>query len=129
MASTPPGPLTRSNYLSWPPGPYQADADPNNPGFDPNSVLPAAGIVSYGDAALDAEQYHRPLERLHGSGMHGAGVSTGMQLKCAVGQPNLIIAPGLALDAAGRHIYLAVGGSAEIGPTAATPTRRRTSCR
>lgn len=121
MPAKPPGPLTRSNYLSWPPGPYDAAADPNNAGFNPAAVLPAAGIVSYGDAALDLEQYHRPLERLHSSGLHGAGVASGLQIKCTVGLVNLVVAPGLALDAAGRHIYLAVGGTAEIGPTANVP--------
>lgn len=118
MASTPPGPLARSNYLSWPPGPYQADADPNNPAFDPADVLPIAG---FGNAALDAEQYYRPLERLHGSGMHGTGVAYGMQISAMIGQPNVIVMPGLALDPEGRHIYLGAGGSAEIGPSADVP--------
>jgi hypothetical protein len=117
----PPGPLARSNYLNWPPGPYQASADPNNAAFNPASVLPANGIVSYGDVALDSEQYHRAIERLHGSGMHGAGVAFGMKLVCQTGEPNIVIAPGLAIDAAGRHIYLATGGSAEVGATANVP--------
>jgi len=121
MSLPPPGPLARSNYLSWPPGAYQPDADPNNPAFNPASVLPASGLPSFGDAALDAEQYHRPIERLHGSGLHGAGVAFGMQIACTVGHPNVTVAPGLALDAAGRHVYLAVGGQAEIGATASVP--------
>jgi hypothetical protein len=115
---TPPGPLARSNYLSWPPGPYQADADPNNTAFDPANVLPIAGL---GNAALDAEQYYRPLEQLHGTGMHGAGVAFGLQVSVAAGQPNVIVMPGLALDPSGRHIYLGAGGSAEIGPSADVP--------
>lgn len=119
--SLPPGPLSRSNYLSWPPGPYQADADPNNPAYSPAAVLPAAGIVSYGDVALDAEQYQRGLHQLHGAGLHGAGVAFGLQMVCHIGQANIVIAPGLGIDAAGRHIYLAAGGSAEIGPTANVP--------
>ena len=80
MATTPPGPLARSNYLTWPPGPYQASADPNNAAFNPAAVLPLSGIMAYGDAALDTEQYHRPLERLHGSGLHGPGIATGLEL-------------------------------------------------
>jgi hypothetical protein len=121
MATTPPGPLARANYLTWPPGVYVASADPNNPAFDPSAVQPLSGIVAYGDAALDTEQYHRPLERLHGSGLHGPGVATGLEVSCLVGQPNLVIAPGVALDPQGRHIYLANGGSAEIGPSADVP--------
>ena len=118
MAPTPPGPLARSNYLSWPPGPYQADADPNNPAFDPANVVPVAGS---GSAALDTEQYYRPLEQLHGSGLHGAGIAFGLQISAMAGQPNVIVMPGLALDTGGRHIYLSVGGSAEIGPSADVP--------
>lgn len=123
---TPPGPLTRPNYLSWPSGAggaYQADADPNNAAFDPATATPATGYPLDGDAALDDEQYHRPLERLHGMGLHGAGVAFGMQLTCDIGKPQVTILPGLALDPAGRHIYLAAGGQAEIGlsPVTGTP--------
>jgi len=114
--STPlPGPLARPNYLSWPPGPYQPDADPNSPAFDPATATPAASYPLDGDVSLDDEQYHRPLERLHGMGMHAAGVAFGLQLSCVIGQPGATIAPGLALDPAGRHIYLAAGGQAEVG--------------
>jgi hypothetical protein len=114
--STPlPGPLARPNYLSWPPGPYQPDADPNSPAFNPAAANPAASYPLDGDVSLGDEQYHRPLERLHGMGMHAAGVAFGLQLSCVLGQPGVTIAPGLALDTAGRHIYLATGGQAEVG--------------
>jgi hypothetical protein len=118
MTSTPPGPLARTNYLNSPPGPYQPEADPNSPAFDPTNVLPHAGFAN---AALDAEQYYRPLERLHGAGLHGAGVAYGMQVSATIGQPNVTVMPGLALDPQGRHIYLGIGGSAEVGPSADVP--------
>jgi len=118
MTLNPPGPLARTNYLSSPPGPYQSAADPNNPAFDPADVLPAAGFENQ---ALDAEQYHRPLERLHGAGLHEAGVAYGMQISATIGQPGVLVMPGLALDAQGRHIYLGPGGSAEVGPDADVP--------
>jgi hypothetical protein len=121
MPPNQPAPLSRSNYLSWPPGPYQANADPNNSAFNPSSVIPAGGVPNYGDMALDAEQYHRPLERLHGSGLHGGGVAFGMQIACKAGAPNITIVPGLCLDQGGKHIFLAVGGQAEIGPNANVP--------
>ncbi len=121
MSATPPGPLVRWNYLDSPPGPYDPHADPNNPSYDPTQVLPGAASSSYGDAAVEQEQYQRPSDRLHGMGLHGAGVALGMQIKCTTGSPNVTILPGLALDAAGRHIYLANGGQAEIGPNANVP--------
>ncbi len=122
MSATPPGPLVRSNYLNWPPGLYQANADPNNPAFDPTTAQPASGVVLYGDAALDAEQYHRPRERLHGMGLHAAGVAFGMQISCTIGQPDVTVASGLAMDGWGRHIYLADQGQAEVSPTANDPS-------
>ena len=93
-----------------------------NPGTPVSTtVLNRIVVVTYGDVALDAEQYQRALHQLHGSGLHGAGVAFGLQITCKISQPNVVIAPGLGIDAAGRHIYLAPGGSAEIGPTANVP--------
>jgi hypothetical protein len=121
MPPDPLGPLVRTNYLSSYPGPYVPEADPNNAAFDPAAVIPQDGIVVYGDIALDVEQYHRPLEQLHGSGLHAAGVAYGMALTCVIGHQTVTIQPGLALDGHGRHIYLAEGGQAEIGPSSGNP--------
>ena len=126
------GPLLRTNYLNYPPGAYDASADPNSSAFNPdfNSASPVAPVVvsptpgvaqvgpNYGDAAIDMEGYHRPLERLHGTGLHAAGVAYGMQIVCTKGAPNVQILPGLALDESGKHIYLAATGTAEIDPEA-----------
>ncbi len=121
MPVTPPGPLTRTNYLSWPPGPYNAQADPNSASYDPSLVLPLDGFPNYGDSALDSEQYFRSLERLHGMGLHAPGVASGMQIATKTGSPGVQIMPGTALDASGKHIFLAQGGQAEIGPDADVP--------
>jgi hypothetical protein len=126
------GPLARTNYLSYPPGAYDASADPNSSDFDPafNAVSPVAPVVvsptpgvaqtgpNYGDAAIDMEGYHRPLERLHSTGMHAPGVAYGLQIIAKIGSPNVQILPGLALDESGKHIYLAATGTAEIDPEA-----------
>ncbi|HEY1866783.1 MAG TPA: hypothetical protein VGG70_00710 [Candidatus Cybelea sp.] len=122
MAVTPPKPLSRTNYLSWPPGSYDANADPNSPSYDPSLILPAGpGYPNYGDLALDSEQYFRPLERVHGMNLHAPGVGSGMQIQCTAGSPNVQILPGVALDAGGKHIFLAEGGQAEINPDADVP--------
>jgi len=108
------------NYLINPPygSNYNQYADPNNPAYDPlnpNTAPALDGYPKYGDAALDNERYHRPLERLHGMGLHSRGVAFGMQIKCTKGQPDVTILPGLALDSQGRHIYLAANGKALLG--------------
>jgi hypothetical protein len=86
MATTPPGPLARTNYLSWPPGSYQADADRNNPAFNPASVLASSGVVTDGNAVLDTEQYRRPLERLHGSGQAIEGAEGAVKVRTTRGK-------------------------------------------
>ncbi len=121
MPVTPPEPLVRTNYLSWPPGPYMAEADPDNPSYDPSLVIPAGGVPSNGNMATDEEQYIRPLERVHGMALHAPGVGWGMEIACTLNSPGVAIMAGIALDASGKHIYLAEGGNAEIGPDADIP--------
>ena len=111
-------PLARTNYLNWPPGPYIPEADPNSPSYDPSEVLPLSGYTYYGDSGLDTEQYIRPLERIHGTGLHAPGVASGLEISITTGSPGVVIAPGIALDPTGKHIYLAVDGQAEINPNA-----------
>ena len=121
MATNPPGPLTRANYLSPLNGPVVAIADPNSASYDPANVTPLDGPMSYRAAARDTELYHRTLERLHGTGLHGAGIAGGLQLTCSIQNADIVVAPGVALDGQGRHIYLAVGGQAGIGAAADVP--------
>jgi hypothetical protein len=122
MPPTLPGPLVRTNYLTWPSPTataYIAAADPNSPSFNPANAIPnTAGFPNFGDAAVDTEQYHRALAQLHGSGLHAAGVAFGLQLQCPLNQASVMVLPGLAIDTSGRHIFLAVGGMAEVNPQA-----------
>jgi hypothetical protein len=111
--------LVRTNYYGWPPGPgdmYDPNADPDNPLADPSQAATLPGVVVPGNAATDEEQYFRPLERLHGMGLHAPGVGYGMQLICTLGDSTVQITPGIALDPSGKHIFLASGGAAAIGP-------------
>lgn len=121
MAIKPPAPLIRTNYIDPTQGNYQTNGNPDSSGFDPSTVLPRSGVTSHGENKVDMEQYFRPLERLHASGAHGAGVAWGLKASSTLGQQGVTVAPGVALDAAGKHAYLAQGGQAEIGPTADNP--------
>jgi hypothetical protein len=118
MPITLPPALIRTNYFAWPPGPgdvYDPNADPDNPLADPSQAAPIGEVVFGGNAATDEEQYFRPLERLHGMGLHAPGVGYGMELICTLGDSSVQITPGIALDASGKHIFLASGGAAAIG--------------
>ncbi len=121
MAVKRPGPLVRTNFLDPTQGNYPTAGNPNLAGFDPKNVLPRSGPTSHGEDKVDVEQYNRPVGQLHGNGMHGAGVAWGFQVSATVGQTGVTFAPGVALEPAGRHVYLVVQGQAEIGPTADQP--------
>jgi len=71
------------------------------------------GSTSHAEAGLDLAQYLRPLEQAHASALHGRGIAAGLAVTAAPGTTTLRVAPGVALDAQGRHIVLAPGGSVE----------------
>jgi hypothetical protein len=121
MAVNPPRPLVRTNYLDPNQVNYATYGNPDSAGFKPESVLPRSGATSHGEAKVDMEQYFRPIERLHASGSHGPGIAWGLKVSANIGDTSLTIAPGMIIDAYGRHAYLAQDGQAEIGPTADQP--------
>src|SRR2546428_11488047 len=71
--------------------------------------------------ALDMDQYYRPLERVHSSSLHGAGVASGLRVTATLNSSTIIVLPGIALDSSGQHISLASGGNTEVGPSADAP--------
>lgn len=80
-----------------------------------------SGDVARGEAALDMDEHYRSLEQIHGSGTHGWGVADGLRVAATLNQAGISVLPGIAIDAQGRHIALAEGGNAEIGPNADVP--------
>jgi hypothetical protein len=71
---------------------------------------------------IDQWKYTHRIEKLHGSGLHGWGIATGLEVEIVVdqntGKTSLNVLPGIALDSEGRHISLAVDGIAELNPKA-----------
>jgi len=100
--------------------------DPTLPG---NPIR--AGDVARAEAALDMDEFYRPLEQVHASGAHGWvdasgkpqgwGVADGLRVTATLNQVDIKALPGIAIDAQGRHIALAEGGNAEIGANADVP--------
>ena len=124
MSAPLPPQLSRSVYLDWPPGGYNPQADPNSPSFEPSMVGSGGGDAGYvvvGDTACDIEQYFRPLERIHGSGLHLPGIASGLEISCTLNSPGVQVMPGIALDPSGKHIYLGANGKAQIDPNFAVP--------
>src|SRR5437667_3712334 len=85
--------------------------------LDPyNTTIPVrSGPATLGENERDMDQYYRPLERIHGSSLHGWGVASGLSVTATLNSATLTVQPGVALDSKGQHIALAVGGNAEVG--------------
>lgn len=69
----------------------------------------------HGEVRLDQEQYYQPLERFHGSTLHGWGIAAGLHVLTTLGALNVTVQPGIALDSNGLHIMLVTNGSAKVG--------------
>jgi hypothetical protein len=78
------------------------------------------GDVARAEAAMDMDQYYRQLEQVHGS-LHQFGSAEGLRVNATNGAAGIKVMPGVALDSTGRHISLAAGGQAEVGPQADAP--------
>lgn len=92
---------------------YRDPTDPSNP--------IRSGDVARAEAAMDMDQYYRPLEQVHGSGLHQFGAADGLRVNATNGTQGIKVLPGIAIDSVGRHISLAAGGQAEVGATADAP--------
>jgi hypothetical protein len=79
------------------------------------------GDASRGEAALDMDSYYRLLEQVHAAGVHGWGVAEGLRVTATLNAKGVSVLPGTAVDVTGKHVSLAEGGNAEIGPNADAP--------
>jgi hypothetical protein len=75
-----------------------------------------AGATGHGESLTDMENYLLPMDQARGSGLFSWGVADGLAVQASTGAAGVTIAPGTALDAAGRLIVLAAGGTAITDP-------------
>jgi hypothetical protein len=73
------------------------------------------GATGHGESLTDMESYILPMDQARGSGLYSWGVAEGLAVQATAG--GVTIAPGTALDAAGRLIVLTPGGTAITDPT------------
>jgi hypothetical protein len=97
-------PLVRSEYLN----------------ISTNTVR--TGATSHGESLVDVETYLMRHDRISSSALHSWGVAEGLSVTGVPSPTGLTIAPGVALDSAGRLIALADGGFAITDP-AVDPTQ------
>jgi hypothetical protein len=76
-----------------------------------------AGATGHGESLTDMESYLLPMDQARGSAMYSWGVADGLAVQATAGAAGVTIAPGTALDAAGRLIVLTPGGTAITDPT------------
>lgn len=69
---------------------------------------------------LDVEQrYHRQRSQLHNRLLHGSGVVAGLEVRSRKGC--IVVAPGVALDAHGNEVILAVETAVATVPASGKP--------
>jgi phage baseplate assembly protein gpV len=74
------------------------------------------GATGHGESLTDMEDYLLPLAQTGASSFYTWGVVDGLTVKATLDQPDVTISPGVALDAAGHIISLAVNGFAIVDP-------------
>ncbi|MFD4669928.1 hypothetical protein ACFWNN_09345 [Lentzea sp. NPDC058450] len=72
------------------------------------------GTTALRESRIDVERYVRPLVGAHAASLHQWGICSGLGVSAMVGQTSARVATGVAVDAEGRHISLAAGGSAKL---------------
>jgi hypothetical protein len=80
--------------------------------------IPRTGPTAHGESITDMESYLMPVAQTLTSSLYHDGVADGLTVSAVSGQAGVTIAPGVALDAAGRVIALAAGGVAVVDPNA-----------
>jgi len=86
----------------------------------PNGTI-RTDAYRHGDSAIELDEFHRPLEQVHGSGLHDFGVGDGLLVTAVLNTAGVKIQPGIGIDSVGQHISLAATATAEIGPNADNP--------
>jgi hypothetical protein len=80
------------------------------------------GATNHVESHVDMESHLLPLDRARGAALHHWGVARGLEVTAVAGAPGVTVAPGAALDAAGRTIVLAPGSAAVTDPEVAPDT-------
>lgn len=83
-----------------------------DPTVDPPE--PRQGETGVHESRQDQEGYFEPLHRMHGAALHSQGVAAGLSVDATIGQAGVRVGPGVALDARGRLVPLAIGGHASL---------------
>jgi len=76
------------------------------------------GPTGHGESLADLETYLFPLTGALLRETFGPGVAQGLEVSVGVGQPDLTVKSGLAIDGEGRPIVLSEDGAAVVDPNA-----------
>jgi hypothetical protein len=74
------------------------------------------GATGHGESLADVESYLLPLERARNTALLDAGVARGLIVQGIAGSPGLTVQTGVAVDALGRLVVLAAGGTVIVDP-------------
>ncbi|MFI9155486.1 hypothetical protein [Streptomyces sp. NPDC053367] len=82
--------------------------------FDTGSVR--IGKTEHAESHMDTENYLLRLDAERGATLNSWGVAAGLEVAAAIGQPQVTVSTGTALDSAGHLIVLEDGGLAVLSP-------------
>ncbi|NKE57552.1 hypothetical protein FXN61_12180 [Lentzea sp. PSKA42] len=78
------------------------------------SGQPRQSSTALRESRLDVERYVQPLLAAHASSLHGWGIGSGLDVTATAGATEVTVATGVAVDAQGRHLVVAAGGSVKL---------------
>ena len=81
------------------------------PAFFDGQLLAAADLTAIYD-------YHREIRWLHNAALHGWGIAYGFTVQGAIGDRQVTVAPGYALDCLGHDIVLGAPSTLQVPPVA-----------
>jgi hypothetical protein len=72
------------------------------------------GATGHGESLTDVEEHLLPVDRWRTAALHAWGVAHGLAVTATAGSTGLAVGAGTAVDASGRTVVLAPGGTAVV---------------
>ncbi|WP_440948565.1 hypothetical protein ACSAZL_10250 [Methanosarcina sp. T3] len=68
------------------------------------------------DHYIDFQNFVSPMERMHNSNLHDWGVARGLEVRGSIGETQVVINPGVAIDISGQLVSLSSSGHGANDP-------------
>jgi hypothetical protein len=92
---------------------------------DPESSQAVAHYAK--DHYIDFQNFVIPMERMHNSNLHDWGVARGLEVRGSIGETQVIVNPGVAIDISGQLVSLSSNGQGANDPKDPTDATKAVS--